>query len=80
MLAFLRQLPGVSIPAAVERRFAGLSGEAFAAESVALCAETAAALAALPGVAGIHVLAPYWEWCIPEIIARAGLVGRTARA
>ncbi|HLZ73185.1 MAG TPA: methylenetetrahydrofolate reductase [Dehalococcoidia bacterium] len=80
VLGFIRRLPGVRLPAAIEQRLAGLSDTAFAEESLAICAETAAALAALPGVAGIHLLAPYWEQRIPEIIAAAGLAGRTARA
>lgn len=80
VLAFVQQLPGVRIPRAVERRLAGLDGDAFARESLAICAETASALAALPGVAGVHLLAPYWEQTIPAIIAAAGLAGRTARA
>jgi len=80
VLDFVRRLAGVHIPAAIEHRLAGLDGEAFARESLAICAETAAALAALPGVAGIHLLAPYWEQSIPEIIAMASLAGRTVRA
>ncbi len=80
VLTFVRRLPGVRIPEAIERRLAGLDDEAFAQESLAICAETAAALAALPGVAGVHLLAPYWEQRIPEIIAAAGLAGRSARA
>lgn len=80
VLAFVQQLPGVRIPEPIERRLAGLDGDRFARESLAICAETASALAALPGVAGVHLLAPYWEQTIPEIIAAAGLAGRVARA
>jgi methylenetetrahydrofolate reductase (NADPH) len=80
VLEFLRRLPGVALPAAVERRFAGLDGEAFAREGLRWCAETAAALADLPGVAGVHFIAPFWEEEVPGLIAAAGLAGRTERA
>ncbi len=80
VLDFVRRLPGVRIPEEAERRLAGREAEAFARESLAICAEMAAALAALPSVAGVHLLAPYWEERIPEIIAAAGLAGRSRRA
>jgi methylenetetrahydrofolate reductase (NADPH) len=80
VMSFLRALPGVRIPANVQRRFNGLSGDVFAKESLRLCAETAHALADIPGVAGIHVIAPFWEERIPQILTMAGLAGRTMRA
>lgn len=80
VLSFLRELPEVFIPAAVEARFAGLGEHAFGEESLRLCAETARVLADIPGVAGIHVIAPYWEEHIPRILFDAGLAGRTVRA
>jgi methylenetetrahydrofolate reductase (NADPH) len=80
VMAFLRALPGVRIPETIERRFARLREQEFARQSLDVCADTARELAALPGVAGIHVMAPYWEERIPEIIDAAGLSGRTVRA
>jgi len=80
VMAFLDRLPGVRIPRAITERLAGLTDERFAEESLAICAETAAELAAIPGVAGIHIMAPYWEQRIPEIIERAALSGRTERS
>ncbi len=80
VMGFLRALPGVNIPAAIEERVAGLSDKAFAAESLRICAETAHALATVAGVGGVHIMAPYWEEQIPGIIAAAGLAGRTGRA
>ena len=73
------RLPGVRIPPAVLARFDGLSESAFAAESLALAAETIRAVAELPGAAGVHVLAPYWEEQIPPLLAAAGVAARTAR-
>lgn len=80
VLGFLRALPGVRIPPELEQRFTGLSDQRFAEESLRLCAETARTLAALPGVAGIHVMAPYWEEEIPNILHEAGLTGRVDRS
>lgn len=72
-LAFVRALPGVRIPPEVEARLAGLEGDAFAAESLRLCVELARALLAVPGVRGIHLVAPYLEARLPEVIAALGL-------
>ena len=80
VLGFLRRLAGVRIPDAVLARFDGLSESAFAEESLRLAAETIRAVAAIPGIAGIHVIAPYWEAQIPGLLAAAGIVGRTSRA
>jgi methylenetetrahydrofolate reductase (NADPH) len=77
---FLRALAGVYIPSEIEKRFAGLSDKEFTREGVTFCAETARALAALPGVAGIHIIAPFWEQHIPELIAEAGLSLQMRRA
>jgi methylenetetrahydrofolate reductase (NADPH) len=68
-LAFVRALPGVRIPPEVEARLVGLEGDAFAAESLCLCVELARALLAVPGVRGIHLVAPYLETRLPEVIA-----------
>ena len=38
-----------------------------------LCAETIAALAQVPGVAGVHVFAPGGASSIPRILSQAGL-------
>jgi methylenetetrahydrofolate reductase (NADPH) len=79
VLAFLARLPGVRIPGHVLARFDGLSDNAFAAESLRLAAETIRAVAEIPGVAGIHLLAPYWEEQIPLLIRESGIAGRTWR-
>ncbi len=77
---FLRtRVPGVVVPDAVGRRLRGVPAGKVAAEGVALCAETIAALRELPGVAGVHVMAFGYERGIPEILELAGL-DRSQRA
>jgi methylenetetrahydrofolate reductase (NADPH) len=46
------------------------------AEGIKLCAELIAELAAIPGVAGAHVMAPQAPSAIPEVIARSGVAGK----
>ena len=75
-LHHLAGLPGVHIPAAYADRLVAAgdgSADRFRAAAQALCAETIAALAQVPGVAGVHVLAPGGEAAIPAILGQAGL-------
>jgi methylenetetrahydrofolate reductase (NADH) len=66
-------LPGVAVPAALERRLRGVPAHRVGAEGMAVCAETVAALRELPGLAGIHVMAVAYERGVPEILTAAGL-------
>jgi methylenetetrahydrofolate reductase (NADPH) len=66
-------LPGVQIPDAVTRRLRGVPPDRLADEGAALCAETIAELRQVPGVAGVHVMAPGHEGRIPAILDQAGL-------
>jgi methylenetetrahydrofolate reductase (NADPH) len=68
-----RGVPGVHVPAAVARRLRGVPADRMVAEGAALCAETIAALRQIPGVAGVHVMAPGRESRIPAILEQAGL-------
>jgi len=68
-------VPGVRIPDAVARRLRGVPGDRVADEGIALCAETIAALREIPGVRGVHVMAPGFAHGVPELLARAGLGG-----
>jgi methylenetetrahydrofolate reductase (NADPH) len=74
-LQHLNRLPGVQIPPAMADRLlaADSSPEAFRAAGEQVCAEIIAELAALPGVAGLHIMAPGGEAAIPGILAQAGL-------
>ena len=68
-LAFVRALPGVVVPPEVDARLAGLDGEPFIEASLRLCADTARALLALPGVRGVHLVAPFLEKRLAAVIA-----------
>lgn len=75
-LQHLARLPGVHIPDGVTRRLelAGRrSPEAFRAEGERLCAELIAAIREIPGVAGLHVMAPGAPAAIPAVLQQAGL-------
>ncbi len=76
-LAHLGTIPGVVIPDQVRDRLAGAgSPDQFRAEGEQLCSEIIAALAEVPGVAGVHVMAIGAESSIPAILQRAGVPAR----
>jgi methylenetetrahydrofolate reductase (NADPH) len=78
-LSHLQQgVPGVGVPEPVARRLRGVPADRTAQEGIALCAETIAALREIPGVAGVHVMAPGSEGRIPQILEQAGLAPLTA--
>jgi methylenetetrahydrofolate reductase (NADPH) len=72
-LSHLRGLPGVHVPGEVDRRLSGVPADRVAEEGLALCAEIIAQVREIPGVSGIHMMAPGYEDAIPEILDRAGL-------
>ncbi|MGE5135901.1 MAG: methylenetetrahydrofolate reductase [Gemmatimonadota bacterium] len=69
-------VPGLNIPDEVGRRLRGVPADRVADEGMALCAEIIQQLLPLPGVSGVHVMAPGFERGIPEILERAGLAQR----
>jgi len=69
-------VPGLNIPDEVGRRLRGVPADRVADEGMALCAEIIQQLLPLPGVSGVHVMAPAFERGIPEILERAGLAQR----
>jgi methylenetetrahydrofolate reductase (NADPH) len=46
------------------------------AEGKAICIEVIRALAAIPGIAGVHVMAPQFHSALAEVIVAAGVAGR----
>jgi methylenetetrahydrofolate reductase (NADPH) len=67
------RVAGLYVPDDVARRLLAVPATAFEDEGLRLCAETIAELSALPGVSGVHVMAPGNEHRIPEILSLAGL-------
>jgi methylenetetrahydrofolate reductase (NADPH) len=73
-----REVPGMYVPDDVVRRLRGVPSDRVAQEGLKLCAETIEQVRAIPGVAGVHVMAFSWEDAIPEILERAGIGRRGA--
>jgi methylenetetrahydrofolate reductase (NADPH) len=73
-LEYMRtNVPGLWIPDEVGRRLRGVPPGRVADEGLAICAEIIQRVLPIPGVSGVHVMAPGFEHGIPEILARAGL-------
>jgi methylenetetrahydrofolate reductase (NADPH) len=71
-LAYMRDsVPGLHIPDEVERRLRAVPADRVAAEGVKMCAEIIQEVRAIPGVRGVHLMAPGFEGSIPEILALA---------
>ena len=66
-------VPGLWIPDEVGHRLRGVLPGRVADEGMAICAEIIQQVLQIPGVSGVHVMAPGFERGIPEILARAGL-------
>ena len=65
-------IPGIEVDASTFERMEGLDGDAARAEGLAIAVDLVGALRGLPGVAGVHLMAPGWEAdAVPEIVARA---------
>jgi methylenetetrahydrofolate reductase (NADPH) len=73
-----REVPGMYVPDAIVRRLRGVPDDRVADEGLAICAEIIQQVRAMPGVAGVHIMAFSWEESIPDILERAGLGRRPA--
>ncbi len=69
-------VPGLSIPDEVDRRLRAVPAGQVAEEGTRICAEIIEQVRAIPGVSGVHVMAPGYEHGIPGILERAGLARR----
>lgn len=79
-LAYMRDhVPGVYVPDAVARRLQGVPEERFREEGLTLCVETLQAVREIPGVAGVHLMAPGQEEAVPDLLRRAGIPPREER-
>lgn len=71
-------IPGVEVDDATFLRMADLDGAPAMAEGIEIAAELVQRLREVPGVAGVHVMAPGWETeAVPAVVERAGLGRRT---
>jgi methylenetetrahydrofolate reductase (NADPH) len=69
-----RNIPGVEVDEATFARMDGLEGDAAKAEGVEIAVDVIERLRSIPGVAGVHLMAPGWEGeAVPWIVERAGL-------
>lgn len=67
-------IPGVEVDDATFARMDGLEGDAAKAEGIEIAAEVIEQLRSMPGVAGVHLMAPGWETeALPWLVERAGL-------
>ena len=57
----------------------GLEGDAAKDEGVRIAADVISRLRDIPGVAGVHIMAPGWEVeAVPRVTETAGLSARSA--
>jgi len=74
-------VPGMDVPQEIVDRIAGQEkGAPQQAEGKKLAVEMIKELAAIEGVAGVHIMAVEWEPAVPEIVDAAGLLPRPALA
>jgi len=75
MLRFLHDnIPGVEVDESTFARMDGLEGEEAKAEGIAIARDVITGLRELPGVAGVHLMAPGWEAeALPLVTAAASL-------
>ncbi|MEO3855338.1 methylenetetrahydrofolate reductase [Acrocarpospora sp. B8E8] len=74
MLAFLTgSVPGVHVPAELERRLRGVPEHRVAEEGLNACVETIQALVEIPGVRGVHLMVFGHDDEVPDIVRRAGI-------
>jgi methylenetetrahydrofolate reductase (NADPH) len=78
-LAHMSGVPGVYVPDDIGHRLRSCPADRVADEGLRICADIIQQVLQIPGVSGIHVMAPGFEQAIPEILGMAGL-GRPAAA
>jgi methylenetetrahydrofolate reductase (NADPH) len=72
-----QHIPGVEVDEATFARLDGRSGEDAKAAGVAVAADVISALRKVPGVAGVHIMAPGWETeAVTRVVDAAGLRDR----
>jgi methylenetetrahydrofolate reductase (NADPH) len=72
-------VPGVEVDDPTFARLAGLEEDAAKAAGIEIAIEVVQRLRGIPGVAGVHLMAPRWETeAVPAVVAGAGLAVRAA--
>lgn len=71
------RIPGVEVDDATFARLDGLAGQDAKDAGVAVAADVITALRKVPGVAGVHIMAPGWETeAVTRVVDAAGLLDR----
>jgi methylenetetrahydrofolate reductase (NADPH) len=75
MLTYMHErIPGVEVDDATFARMEGLTGDAATATGIEIAAEAIQRLRGVPGVSGVHLMAPGWESiAVPAVVRAAGL-------
>jgi methylenetetrahydrofolate reductase (NADPH) len=75
MLSYMHErIPGVEVDDATFARMEGLTGDAATATGIEIAAELIGRLRQVPGVSGVHLMAPGWESvAVPAMVRAAGL-------
>jgi methylenetetrahydrofolate reductase (NADPH) len=66
-------VPGVHVPDEIGRRLRRVPADRVADEGLRICVEIIRQVLQVPGVSGIHVMAPGFEQGIPEILSHSGI-------
>jgi methylenetetrahydrofolate reductase (NADH) len=67
-------IPGVEVDGATFERMDGLEGDEAKSAGVEIAVDIVRRLREIPGVAGVHLMAPGWEAeAVPRVVERAGL-------
>jgi methylenetetrahydrofolate reductase (NADPH) len=75
MLAYMHErIPGVEVDDATFARMEGLNGDDATAAGIEIAAELIQRVRQVPGVSGVHLMAPGWETvAVPAVVRAAGL-------
>jgi 5,10-methylenetetrahydrofolate reductase len=75
MLQFMHdKIPGIEVDDATFARIEGLTGDDAKAVGVEIAVDVIKGVRELPGVAGVHIMAPGWEIeAVPRVVEGAGL-------
>jgi methylenetetrahydrofolate reductase (NADPH) len=75
MLTYMHErIPGVEVDDATFARMDGLTGDDATSTGIEIAAETVQRLREVPGVRGVHLMAPGWERiAVPAVVQAAGI-------